>query len=151
MFPNACEKADVAGKILADNIERHAFGLGPVTLIGFSLGTRVIFSCLDRLRTISPDKLVENVILLGGAMNNCAEKWANAVNPTVAGDVINVYSSQDWTLRYLYTAAMHESPIGLGPIECDRVKNYDVESVVGGHQDHRAKMKLVFELIQYRP
>lgn len=45
----ACERADLAGKVLAETLLERKHGNRPVTLIGFSMGARVIFSCLVEL------------------------------------------------------------------------------------------------------
>lgn len=45
----ACNRADEAGKGLAKTLLEASSGNRPVTLIGFSMGARVIFSCLVEL------------------------------------------------------------------------------------------------------
>jgi Protein of unknown function (DUF726) len=44
-----CDRADAAGKLLADVLLQREQGLRPVTLIGSSLGGRLIFSCLEEM------------------------------------------------------------------------------------------------------
>jgi Protein of unknown function (DUF726) len=44
-----CDRADAAGKLLADVLLQREQGLRPVTLIGSSLGGRLIFSCLQEM------------------------------------------------------------------------------------------------------
>ena len=41
----ACERADEAGRLLAHALLERRHGARPVTLVGFALGARVIFSC----------------------------------------------------------------------------------------------------------
>ncbi|CAB1101295.1 unnamed protein product [Ectocarpus sp. CCAP 1310/34] len=43
------ERADVAGKILADALLNREQGCRPVTLVGTSLGARLIFACLEEI------------------------------------------------------------------------------------------------------
>jgi hypothetical protein len=45
----AIERADLAGKELAQALLTRSYGSRPVTLVGYSLGARVIFSCLKEL------------------------------------------------------------------------------------------------------
>jgi pimeloyl-ACP methyl ester carboxylesterase len=46
----AVTRADAAGVALADVLcARHDIGERPVTLVGYSLGARVVFSCLEEL------------------------------------------------------------------------------------------------------
>jgi thioesterase domain-containing protein len=45
----ALNRSDKAGKILADVLLKGGQGSRPVTLIGFSLGARVVFACLEEL------------------------------------------------------------------------------------------------------
>ncbi|KAG9711570.1 DUF726-domain-containing protein, partial [Aureobasidium melanogenum] len=42
-------RADMAGLILADSLIDRNLGVRPVTLVGFSLGSRVIYACLKEL------------------------------------------------------------------------------------------------------
>lgn len=42
----ATERADEAGALLAELLLRREQGARPVTLVGFSMGSRLIFSCL---------------------------------------------------------------------------------------------------------
>jgi hypothetical protein len=45
----ACDRADEAGKGLAKTLLEASSGNRPITLIGFSMGARVIYSCLKEL------------------------------------------------------------------------------------------------------
>jgi hypothetical protein len=45
----ACKRADEAGKDLAKTLLDASCGSRPVTLVGFSMGARVIYSCLKQL------------------------------------------------------------------------------------------------------
>eukprot|EP01032_Pedospumella_encystans_P010520 gene10520-12287_t len=57
------ERADIAGKELAKALLERPHGQRPVTLVGYSMGCRVIFSCLkelaDRLHVAHPAPVVD--------------------------------------------------------------------------------------------
>ena len=53
-FSVAMNRADKAGLVLADAIINKAQGERPVTLIGYSLGARLIYSCLMNLPGPTP-------------------------------------------------------------------------------------------------
>lgn len=149
-FQDACDRAERIGKLLAVNIERNAFGLGPVSLIGFSLGARAIFACLNQLKQMKVYGRVLDVILMGGAVSSSAESWTDVISGTVQGRTINLYSTQDWTLR-AYKLVKTDVPIGLTLISSPAVENYDVTSIVNGHQAHRTKLHKMLSFIEYRP
>lgn len=149
-FKDAEGRADRAGVLLATNIEREAFGKGPVSLIGFSLGTRAIQACLTHLKATRLYGRVQDVILMGGAVSSAPELWAD-LHTIVSGRVINLYSAQDWVLRYAYQCVQNDVPIGLQAISSPGIENFDVTSAVSGHLDHRAKLQKMLNFIEYRP
>ncbi|KAL5184060.1 Transmembrane and coiled-coil domain-containing protein 4 [Glycine soja] len=62
----AINRSNKAGKLLAEVLLRGYQGNRPETLIGYSLGARVIFKCLQYLaKTENGAELVEKVVLLG--------------------------------------------------------------------------------------
>jgi len=150
-FKDAEDRADRAGVLLATNIERQAFGQGPVSLIGFSLGTRAIFACLAHLKKNNLQGLVQDVILMGGAVSSLPELWTAALSATVLGRVVNLYSAQDWVLRYAYQSVQDDVPIGLQAIASPGVENFDVTSIVKGHLDHRTELRKMLDFVEYRP
>jgi pimeloyl-ACP methyl ester carboxylesterase len=58
-------RADMAGLILADSLIDRNLGTRPITLVGFSLGARVIFACLKELAARGAIGLVQNVYMFG--------------------------------------------------------------------------------------
>jgi hypothetical protein len=115
-FSVAKSRADKAGEILADALINKAQGERPVTLIGYSLGSRLIYSCLQSLCRRSAYGLVESVILMGGR-------------------VVNVFSENDSVLAFLYrTSSLQFGVAGLQPIEgVPGVENLDVSEKISGH------------------
>ncbi|KAI4203267.1 MAG: hypothetical protein LQ350_001964 [Teloschistes chrysophthalmus] len=66
-FSIAKSRSDKAGELLADALINKAQGERPVTLIGYSLGARVIYTCLMTLAKRKAFGLVESVALIGKA------------------------------------------------------------------------------------
>ncbi|KAF2936899.1 hypothetical protein DAI22_03g011500 [Oryza sativa Japonica Group] len=100
----AIDRSDKAGKMLAEVLLKGLQGNRPVTLIGFSLGARVIFKCLQELALSSDNEgLVERVVLLGAPVSVKGERW-EAARKMVAGRFVNVYSTDDWILGVTFRA-----------------------------------------------
>ncbi|KAF2312364.1 hypothetical protein GH714_034374 [Hevea brasiliensis] len=100
----AVDRSDKAGKLLAEVLMKGLQGNRPVTLVGYSLGARVIFKCLETLAaTEHHAEIVEKVILLGAPISIKGEKW-EAARKMVAGRFVNAYSTNDWTLGVAFRA-----------------------------------------------
>ncbi|KAL6251973.1 hypothetical protein RBB50_002183 [Rhinocladiella similis] len=136
------DRANAAGLILADSlIDRH-LGQRPITLVGFSLGARVIFSCLKELSRRGAYGLVQNVYLFGSPIVSKKEDYLRA-RSVVSGRFLNGYASNDWILGYLFraTAGGIMRVAGLAAVEgVAGVENIDVSSMVNGHMAYRAAM-----------
>ncbi|XP_020532325.1 transmembrane and coiled-coil domain-containing protein 4 isoform X2 [Amborella trichopoda] len=75
----AVDRSDKAGQLLADCLLKGLQGNRPVTLIGFSLGARAIFKCLQHLAKAGDrGGLVERVVLLGAPVSIKDEHWEDA-------------------------------------------------------------------------
>jgi thioesterase domain-containing protein len=73
------DRSDKAGKLLAMILLKGGQGNRPVTLMGYSLGARVIFSCLEELsRKGDPGAIVERVVLLGAPITLDKGRWEMA-------------------------------------------------------------------------
>ncbi|ODQ56366.1 DUF726-domain-containing protein [Saitoella complicata NRRL Y-17804] len=131
-------RAQKAGQVLADALINRAQGERPVTLIGFSLGARVIHSCLLELARRKAFGVVENVYLLGTPAPARQSDW-RAMRAVVAGRLVNVWSSNDYILAFLYrTSAVELGVAGLQAIEgVPGVENIDVSDFVEGHLRYR--------------
>ncbi|KAF5735979.1 hypothetical protein HS088_TW14G00109 [Tripterygium wilfordii] len=100
----AIDRSDKAGKMLAEVLLKGLQGNRPVTLVGYSLGARVIFKCLQTLaQTEHNAEVVERVVLLGAPISIKDENW-EAARKMVAGRFVNAYSSSDWMLGVAFRA-----------------------------------------------
>jgi hypothetical protein len=68
LFKHCIESAKVCGKMLAYSLVlRYPFKNQSISLIGFSLGTQIIMSCVEELYNLKAYGLVNNIYLLAGA------------------------------------------------------------------------------------
>ncbi|KAL4956874.1 hypothetical protein BDW69DRAFT_192042 [Aspergillus filifer] len=133
-FSVAKARSDKAGEVLADAIISKVQGERPVTLIGYSLGSRVIYSCLQTLAKRHGYGLVETAILMGAPTPSDTPDWRR-IRRVVSGRLVNVYSENDAVLAFLYrTSSLQLGVAGLQPIEnVPGVENLDVSDIINGH------------------
>jgi len=124
--------------LLADALINKAQGERPVTLIGYSLGARVIYSCLTSLAKRRAFGLVESVVMIGAPTPSTTAEW-RVMRTVVSGRLINVYSENDYILGFLYrTSSIQLGVAGLQKIEgLPSVENVDVSEMVSGHLRYR--------------
>ncbi|XP_056444182.1 transmembrane and coiled-coil domain-containing protein 4, partial [Gadus chalcogrammus] len=134
------------GKHLAQVLQSRRQGKRPVSLIGFSLGARVIYYCLQELANDKGSEgMVEDVVLLGAPVDGSEKAWER-ISRVVAGKIVNGYCRGDWLLGFLYrSSAAQMSVAGLQPVELNdqRVINVDLSSVVKGHLDYMKQMDTI--------
>ena len=137
-FSVAKARAEKAGEVLADALINKAQGERPVTLIGYSLGARVIYSCLTSLAGRKAFGLVESVVLIGAPAPSTTSEW-RIMRSVVSGRLVNVYSENDYVLGFLYrTSSIQFGVAGLQKIEgLPSVENVDVSETVSGHLRYR--------------
>lgn len=137
-FSIAKIRSDKAGKVLADAIINKVQGERPITLVGYSLGARVIYSCLTTLAERKAFGLVENVVLLGAPTPSDSIAWRK-MRSVVAGRVVNVFSTKDYLLAFLYrSASLQLGVAGLQAVDdVVGVENVDVSELVEGHTKYR--------------
>ncbi|MCJ1297477.1 hypothetical protein MMC08_000263 [Hypocenomyce scalaris] len=137
-FSVAKSRAEKAGEVLADALINKAQGERPVTLIGYSLGARVIYSCLMSLSRRRAFGLVESVVLIGAPTPCTTSDW-RVMRSVVAGRLVNVYSENDYVLGFLYrTSSIQYGVAGLQKVEgLPSVENVDVSELVSGHLRYR--------------
>lgn len=137
-FSVAVSRSEKAGKVLADALINKVQGERPITLIGYSLGARVIYTCLAELADRKAFGLVESVCLIGSAAPSDPIAWRK-IRSVVTGRVINVFSTKDYLLAFLYRANSFQYGIaGLQAIrEVQGIENVDVSDLVDGHTQYR--------------
>ncbi|KAJ9648355.1 hypothetical protein H2199_001209 [Coniosporium tulheliwenetii] len=134
-------RADMAGLILADSLIDRNLGVRPVTLVGFSLGSRVIFACLRELAARGAYGLVQNAYLFGSPIVAKKDEYLR-VKSVVPGRFVNGYATNDWILGYLFraTGGGIMRVAGLAPVEVQGIENVNVTEFVNGHMAYRAAM-----------
>ncbi|KAJ8764408.1 hypothetical protein K2173_006148 [Erythroxylum novogranatense] len=145
----AVDRSDKAGKLLAEALLKGLQGNRPVTLVGFSLGARVIFKCLQTLaETEHHAEIVERVVLLGAPIPIKDEKW-EAVRKMVAGRFINAYSSSDWTLAVAFRASLLTQGLaGIQPIDVPGIENVEVTDLIEGHSSYLWATQRILERLE---
>ncbi|KAF7557029.1 hypothetical protein G7046_g6143 [Stylonectria norvegica] len=136
------DRATSAGQILADSLLERSLGSRPITLVGYSIGSRVIFSCLLELAKRGAYGVVQNVYLFGSPVVVKKEEYTRA-RTVVSGRFVNGFNRNDWILGYLFrlTNGGIRRVAGLAAVEdCPWMENMDVTDLVAGHMDYRKKM-----------
>jgi Protein of unknown function (DUF726) len=149
-FSVAKARADKAGKVLAHAIISRAQGERPVTLIGYSIGARLIYSTLLELAEQNAFGLVENVILMGVPAPSEPEPWTK-IRAMVSDRVVNVHCERDFILGFLYRASSLQFGIsGLQPVEhVNGVENFDASDIVDGHTNYRYAVGQILQLVGF--
>ncbi|KAI1316629.1 hypothetical protein EDD11_009664 [Mortierella claussenii] len=146
----ALDRAKLAGLVLADSLLMRSYlGFRPVTLVGYSLGARVIFYCLMELGRLDAFGIVENAYLFGAPITASETQWRQA-RSAVAGEFVNGYLKNDWVLGFLFRATTGGlgTVAGLRPIKnVPGLTNMDLTSHVEGHLDYRLKIPLLMKLM----
>uniref|UniRef100_H2YRX8 Transmembrane and coiled-coil domain-containing protein 4 n=2 Tax=Ciona savignyi TaxID=51511 RepID=H2YRX8_CIOSA len=140
------------GRQLAEVLLAREHGQRPVSLIGFSLGARVIYFCLEELaKRKNNSGIIEDIYILGGPVSGKAEDWAK-FSSVVAGHITNGYCRTDWLLRFLYRTSSRQVEIAGKPINWDnrRMINIDLSSIIEGHLDYAKNMDGVLSAIGVR-
>jgi len=149
-FSVAKNRADKAGLVLADALINKAQGERPVTLIGYSLGARLIYSCLMSLAERRAFGLVESAVLIGTPAPSDAAAW-RAMRSVVAGRLVNVYSENDYILAFLYrTSSIQYGVAGLQETQDVKgIENVNVSAMVSGHLRYQYLVGSILEKIGF--
>ncbi len=117
-----------------------------MTLIGFSLGARVVFEALNALSQDDANRAIDTVMLLGGAIDSDAPGWKQ-LQRRCGGPVVNAFSTNDDVLGMVYPFSEGSCAAGSGPIRQPGILDVDVTDIVGGHEDYERKMPAVLDRI----
>ncbi|KAI8631735.1 DUF726-domain-containing protein [Xylariaceae sp. FL1651] len=134
-FSLARNRSEKAGLILADALINKVQGERPVTLVGYSLGARVIYACLRVLAERKAFGLVDTVVLIGAPVPSNHAHW-QMMRSVVAGKLFNVYSEKDYILGFLYRSTSLQ--LGIAGLQAvgtgiDGVEDLDLSEEVHGH------------------
>lgn len=131
--------ASKAGKVLGKLLAQRVLGNRPITLVGYSLGSLVIFEALQYLASLPPAQtyhLIEDVFLFGAPVATDEAQWA-AARRVVAGRLVNGYGANDYVLAILSRVSnVSWTVAGMGPVSVQGVENVDC-SEVDGHLQWR--------------
>ncbi|KAH7040744.1 uncharacterized protein B0I36DRAFT_213239, partial [Microdochium trichocladiopsis] len=127
-------RAEKAGQVLAETLLNRVQGERGVSLVGFSLGARVIYSCLMSLAEKRAFGLVHDVVLMGSPIPTEIRVWA-AIRSVVTGRVINAYSKEDFILGFLSRGTNWQYGVaGLQSIQgVANVENIDLGGLASNH------------------
>lgn len=146
-------RAAKAGKRLADILRSRRQGKRPTSLIGFGLGARVIFFCLQELAQHDDTLgIISEVVMLGAPVTASEEQW-KSITRIVSGTILNGYSTSDWLLKYLYrtsNAAIKIAGLQEIPLRDRHLKNINLTHLVGGHLDYHKKIDQILNYINIR-
>ncbi|XP_055805055.1 uncharacterized protein LOC129873892 [Solanum dulcamara] len=145
----AVDRSDKAGKLLAEVLQKGLQGNRPVTLVGFSLGARVIFKCLQILSESENNSgLVERVVLLGAPIAIKNMNW-KAARKVVAGRFVNAYATNDWMLGIAFRASLLTRGLaGIQPVDFPGIENIDVTELIDGHSSYLWATQKILDLLE---
>ncbi|CAN6323514.1 unnamed protein product [Urochloa humidicola] len=145
----AIDRSDKAGKMLADVLLKGLQGSRPVTLVGFSLGARVVFKCLQELAQLGNNEgIVERAVLIGAPVSVKGEMWEPA-RKMVAGRFVNVYSTNDWILGVTFRASLLTQGLaGIQAVDVPGVENVDVTELVFGHSSYLSLLQQIMDHLE---
>ncbi|KAL7746827.1 hypothetical protein RI367_007873 [Sorochytrium milnesiophthora] len=145
-WQNALARSKKAGQLLADLLIKRVQEARPVTLIGFSLGARVIYYCLLELARSHAYGLVEAVYLFGCPVTGSEEDW-HVCRTVVSGRFVNGSVKNDWILGFLFraTSGGFSRVAGLGGCNVPGIEEVDLTSMVNGHLMYRVHMPQILK------
>ncbi|WOL05260.1 hypothetical protein Cni_G13987 [Canna indica] len=148
-WSTAIDRSDKAGKLLAQALLKELQGNKPVTLVGFSLGARVVFKCLEELaKSEKNEGLIERVFLLGAPISVRGEKWESA-RKMVAGRFVNAFSKHDSILHVTFRASMMSLGLaGTQAVDVPGIENVDISNVISGHSSYICAAEKILQQLE---
>ena len=158
-FKNIKHRAKVCGKFLGLILStKKFFGNCQINLIGYSLGCHVIKYCLKELyenKNIEHN-IINNVVFIAGATRIKKSKFNDIFNDVIRGRIINIYSNQDFILKYLYKCSIEKVALGSQELIFEnvdnkiddnncKVENYNMNQF--GHLDYRDNFEEILKVI----
>jgi hypothetical protein len=132
------ERAKLAGHCLAHVLaDRQSVGQRPVTLVGHSMGARLLFYCMLELYRLGEFHVVDDVVLLGTPVSTRPEKWRK-VRAAASGRVVNGYLRGDWVLAFFYRYLEWGLTVaGLSSVNVPGVENVNLKGLgIKAHSDY---------------
>jgi len=131
-------RAERAGRKYAHYLMSNVIGKRPISLIGVSVGCKLIFSCLEELSKSDAIGMIENVVLLGAPIESERTTQWKAARRVVSGRFINCYCFKDWMLAYIFRCSLVSYELaGLQPTFSKLgIENRDVSDVIQQHSDY---------------
>lgn len=148
----ALDKAWKSGKVLADVLMKDEFKLKSISLIGFSIGSFLIYSCLLELSKNGIYGLIDDVVIIGSPISVKVDQL-KMVRQIVNGRFVNCYSKNDWILGLLFRALKNglSDVAGLSPINNGtNIENFDCSEFINGHMCYRKKIPTILNLINWK-
>mmetsp|Transcript_11759 Transcript_11759/g.48837 ORF Transcript_11759/g.48837 Transcript_11759/m.48837 type:complete len:197 (-) Transcript_11759:44-634(-) len=142
----AMNRTDTAGKLLAELLLHGAQGSRPVSLVGYTLGARMIFIAMEELEKHNRLDLVENVVLIGAPVSSAPDYWK--WSRCVAGRVVNVFCEQDWLLYFIFrTTYLKLGVAGLEPVIVPGVENLNVTEELELKSNYHENLKVILDAL----
>ncbi|TCD64549.1 hypothetical protein EIP91_003987 [Steccherinum ochraceum] len=138
------------GRVLGILLAQRVLGNRPITLVGYSLGSLVIFEALQYLASLPPSEttpLIQDVYLFGAPVTTDERAWS-AARRVVAGRLVNGYGSSDYVLAVLSRMSSASWKVaGLQAVEVQGVENVEC-SFVDGHLKWRGQVGRSLQLCE---
>ena len=107
-FEEAYKNASISGEILSYIIgSKNFFGNAKINLVGHSLGCRVIYCCLEELKTDYKNLtgIINDIIFLAGATELSDDDFGKIVKEYVNGRFIHCFNTDDEVLFISHSLA----------------------------------------------
>jgi hypothetical protein len=144
-------KAAKVGRLLADSLIKQVQSHRPVSLVGFSLGARVIYYCLLELASKGAYGIIEEVYMFGTPVVSSPSEWRK-ISSIVSGKIVNGYTNNDMLLGVLFrtSVASYQHVPGLSPIKnITGLENVDLTDLVNGHMEYQSKLPKILATVGF--